>query len=89
MPTTYSRILITRTPRVDDLMRRGRARLGVRSDYPASALLVDLAEDRGFSDYLALVEELEGLFARHVDVVIDRSLSPHFRPYIEREARPL
>jgi uncharacterized protein len=52
-------------------------------------LLVDLAEDRGFSDYLALVEELEGLFARHVDVVIDRSLSSHFRPYIEREARPL
>ncbi len=52
-------------------------------------LLVDLAEDRGFADYLALVEELEDLFARHVDLVIDRSLSPHFRPYIEREARPL
>ncbi len=52
-------------------------------------LLVDLAEDRGFTDYLALVEELEDLFARHVYLVIDRSLSPHFRPYIEREARPL
>jgi uncharacterized protein len=52
-------------------------------------LLVDLAEDRGFSDYLALVEELEGLFARHVDLVIGRSLSPHFQPFIEGEARPL
>jgi uncharacterized protein len=52
-------------------------------------LLVDLAEDRGFTDYLALVEELEHLFARHVNLMINRSLSPHFRPYIEHEARPL
>jgi len=44
MPTKYSRILVTRTPRVDEIMRRGRAQLGVRDDYPASALLVDLAE---------------------------------------------
>ena len=52
-------------------------------------LLVDLAEDRGFRDYLALVEELEGLLGRRVEVIIARSLSPHFRPYIEAEARPL
>ena len=52
-------------------------------------LLVDMAEDRGFGDYLALVEELEGLLSRRVDIVIDRSLSSHFRPYIEAEARPL
>src|ERR1700739_3846391 len=52
-------------------------------------LLVDMGEDRGFSDYLALVEELEGELARRVDIVIDRSLSPHFRPYIEAEAQPL
>ena len=43
-------------------------------------LLVDMAEDRGFDDYLALVEELEGALSRRVDVVIGRSLSPHFRP---------
>ncbi len=52
-------------------------------------LLIDMAEDRGFGDYLALVEELEGLLARRVDVVIGRSLSPHFQPYIAAEARPL
>jgi len=52
-------------------------------------LLIDIAEDRGFDDYLALIEELESLLARRVDVVIDRSLSPHFRPYIEAEAQPL
>lgn len=52
-------------------------------------LLVDLDEGCGFADYLALVEELEGVLARRVDVVIGRSLSPHFRPYIEAEARPL
>ena len=52
-------------------------------------LLIDLAETRGFVDYLALVHELENLFGRRVDVIIRRSLSPHFRPYIEAEAQPL
>jgi predicted nucleotidyltransferase len=48
-----------------------------------------MEEDRGFGDYLALIEELEGLLARRVDIVIGRSLSRHFRPFIEAEARPL
>jgi uncharacterized protein len=52
-------------------------------------ILVDMAEDRGFSDYLALVEELEAELARRVDIVIARSLSPHFRPYIMAEAQAL
>jgi predicted nucleotidyltransferase len=52
-------------------------------------LLVDFADDRGFDDYLALVEELESLFARRVEVVIERSLSRHFRPYVEAEAQSL
>ncbi|MGE3366908.1 MAG: nucleotidyltransferase family protein [Rhizobiaceae bacterium] len=52
-------------------------------------LLVDLAEDRGFGDFMALVEDLAALLARRVDVVVERSLSPYFRPYIEAEARPL
>jgi predicted nucleotidyltransferase len=52
-------------------------------------LLVDLADDRGFSDYLAFAEELERLLGRKVDLVLARSLSPHFRPYIEADARPL
>ncbi len=52
-------------------------------------LLIDLAEDRGFGDYLALAEELESLLHRKVDLVLARSLSPHFRPYIEADAEPL
>jgi predicted nucleotidyltransferase len=52
-------------------------------------LLIDMEEDRGFDDYLALVEELESVLSRRVDVVMERSLSPHFRPYIEAEAQPL
>jgi uncharacterized protein len=52
-------------------------------------LLIDLADDRGFSDYLALAEELEALLQRKVDLVLARSLSPHFRPYIEADATPL
>jgi predicted nucleotidyltransferase len=52
-------------------------------------LLIDLADNRGFSDYLALAEELEFLLHRKVDLVLARSLSPHFRPYIEADARLL
>ena len=52
-------------------------------------LLIDLAEDRGFSDYPALAEELERVLGRKVDLVLARSLSPLFRPYIEADARPL
>ncbi len=52
-------------------------------------LLIDIADGRGFGDYLSLVEELESLFGRRVDLVLERSLSPHFRPYVEAEARPL
>jgi uncharacterized protein len=52
-------------------------------------LLIDLADDRGFSDYLALAEELERVLGRKVDLVLARSMSPHFRPYIEADARPL
>ena len=52
-------------------------------------LLVDFAEDRGFDDYLGLIEELEQTLGRRVEVVIARSLSQHFRPFIEAEARPL
>lgn len=52
-------------------------------------LLVDMAEDRGFDDYLSLAEELERLTERRVDLVTTRGLSPYFRPFIEAEARPL
>jgi len=52
-------------------------------------LLVDPAESAGFADYLALVEELEAHLGRRVDLVVERSLSPHFRPFIEAEARVL
>ncbi len=52
-------------------------------------LLIDLAEGRGFRDYLALAEALEAMLGRKVDLVLDRSLSPFFRPYVEADARPL
>lgn len=52
-------------------------------------LLVDLAEERGFDDYLALAEKLEALIGRRVDLVTSRGVSPFLRPLIEREALPL
>lgn len=51
--------------------------------------LVDIAEDRGVADYLALVEELEEMLGRRVEVVIERSLSPYLRPFVEAEVQPL
>jgi predicted nucleotidyltransferase len=52
-------------------------------------LLIDLDDDRGFADYLAFAEEIETLFGRRVEIVLNRSLSRHFRPYIEAEAQAL
>ena len=52
-------------------------------------LLIDLDDDRGFADYLEFAEEIETLFGRRVEIVLNRSLSRHFRPYIEAEAQAL
>ena len=52
-------------------------------------LLIDLDDDRGFADYLEFAEEIETLFGRRVEIVLNRSLSRHFRPYIEAEAQSL
>jgi uncharacterized protein len=52
-------------------------------------LLIDLDDDRGFGDYLGFVEDIERLFGRRVEAVLNRSLSPHFRPFIEAEAEAL
>ncbi len=52
-------------------------------------VLVDMAEGRGFDDYLALAEALESLTGRRIDLLIERSLSPYFRPFIEAGACPL
>jgi len=64
----------------------------VRGDERADSdvdLLIDMDPDRGWSDYLRLAEELERFIGRRIDLVIARSLSPHFRPFIEAEAQPL
>jgi predicted nucleotidyltransferase len=52
-------------------------------------LLIDFAEDRGFRDYLALAEALDTELHRKVDLVLSRSVSPYFCPFIEADARPL
>jgi predicted nucleotidyltransferase len=52
-------------------------------------LLLDFSPERDFGDYLGLAEELEALLHRCVDLVLSRSLSPHFRPFVEAEARPV
>jgi predicted nucleotidyltransferase len=63
---------------------RGEERPGSDID-----LLIDLDDDRGFGDYLGFVEDIERLFGRRVEAVLNRSLSPHLRPYIEAEVQAL
>ncbi|WP_457795805.1 nucleotidyltransferase family protein [Methylocystis sp. S23] len=62
-----------------------------REDTPTSDvdILIDLAEDRGFGDYLALAEELEALTGRRVDLVTSLGVSPFLKPIIDREALAL
>ena len=52
-------------------------------------LLIDLDEERGFGAYLGLAEELKAMLHRRVDLLLARSLSPFFRPYIEADAQAL
>ncbi|HEY8214872.1 MAG TPA: nucleotidyltransferase family protein [Methylocystis sp.] len=58
-----------------------------RSETPSSDvdILIDLAGDRGFSDFLALAEELERLIGREVDLITSRGLSPYLKPLIDEE----
>lgn len=52
-------------------------------------LLIALDAGRGFADYLAMVEEIETLLGRRVDLVTEGGVSPFFRPYILAEAEPV
>lgn len=49
-------------------------------------LLISLEEGRSLLDLVALKHELEDVLGRPVDVVTDRSLSPHLRDQVLREA---
>lgn len=62
-----------------------------RQETPSSDvdILIDLSEERGFDDYLALAEEFEALIGRKVDLVTSRGLSPFLKARVEKEARPL
>lgn len=49
-------------------------------------LLISLEPGRSLLDLVALKHELEDVLGRPVDVVTDRSLSPHLRDQVLREA---
>jgi predicted nucleotidyltransferase len=63
------------SPRMDLRLFGSVARGEERPDSDTD-LLIDLAEDRGFGDCLALAEELETLLHRKVDLVLARGLTP-------------
>ncbi len=58
-----------------------------RAETPSSDvdILIDLAEDRGFAEFLALAEELEALIGRKVDLITSRGISPYLKPLIDKE----
>ncbi len=48
-------------------------------------ILVRLGRPTGMVGYMRLVEGLENCLQRKVDVVTDRSLNEHLKPYIEQD----
>ncbi|MCL2593915.1 MAG: hypothetical protein FWD83_00100 [Promicromonosporaceae bacterium] len=74
MPTTLPRVLITRTPQVEQILAAGRARWPER---PASATLVALASEavaaRPRSDYLPAFESPQPLTAEILQAALDEN----------------
>jgi uncharacterized protein len=52
-------------------------------------LLVEMEQGRTLLDLIALERSLGRRLGRHIDVITERSLSPHLRERILAEARPL
>jgi predicted nucleotidyltransferase len=63
---------------------RGRARADSDID-----LLVDMEAGRTLLDLIAMERSLRARLGRPVDVVTERSLSPHLRKRVLAEARPV
>jgi len=63
-----------------------RDEAGPESDFD---FLVDFASDRGLLDHVALIQDLEDLLGRHVDVATDGALHWYIRDRVLREAVPL
>ena len=73
-----------RNVRVFGSVARGEA--GLESDVD---LLVDFVPGRSLMDHAGLLVALEDLLGRKVDVVPERTLRPHLRERILREALPI
>ena len=60
-------------------------------DRPSSDidLLIQLDTDRSLLDHIALVQDLEELLGRRVEIVTERALNPAIRDQVLAEANPL
>ena len=63
-----------------------RGKVGPDSDFD---LLVELDEERSLLDHVALIQDLEDLLGRKVDVVTDGALHWFIRERVLQEAIPL
>jgi predicted nucleotidyltransferase len=70
--------------RVFGSVARGQARVDSDVDF-----LVHLDDDRSLLDHVALIQDLEDLLGRKVDVVTDEALHWYIRDRIMAEAVPL
>jgi uncharacterized protein len=77
-----------------DLQKFGVHKLGlfgsyVRNEQTISSdidLLVEyIPGEKSFDNFVSLIDYLEASFGKEVELVTSESLSPHIKPYIERE----
>ena len=48
-------------------------------------ILIELSDEADLYDFIAMKQELEALLNKSVDLVSARGLSPHIRPFIEKD----
>ena len=91
---TRQRILQSLKDRPEMLRKYRVKRIGVFGSYatgkqkPRSDIdfLVHF-EEPTFDNFMGLNSHLERLFKRKIDLITDGSLSPHIKPYVEKQIR--
>lgn len=62
---------------------------GTQTESSDVDILIDSDDSFNLLDLIGIEQELSSLLGKPVDLVTRRSLSPHFRPHIERNLIPL
>ena len=66
-----------------------QARGDARADSDLDLLIRLAPESASWENYIGFVHSVEDLLGTPVDIITESGMSPHMRPYILAEARPL